>query len=84
MISLYLLWWNNGLEYADRETTLLGVYTGTSVSSLTTIASNDDSPTGGTTTSKVTFAVTAGTTYQIAIDGYGGATGNIAMHLNLV
>ncbi len=27
MINLYLLWWNNGLEYADQETTLLGVYT---------------------------------------------------------
>jgi fibronectin type 3 domain-containing protein len=64
--------------------TLLGVYTGAAVNALTTIASNDDSPAGGTTTSKVTFTATAGTTYQIAIDGYGGASGNITMHLNLV
>jgi hypothetical protein len=53
--------------------TLLGVYTGTSVSALTRIASDDDS--GGSLTSKVTFTVAAGTTYRIAIDGYGGASG---------
>ena len=65
--------------------TLLAVYTGTSVSSLTAIpgGSNDDSPAGGTTTSKVTFAVTAGMTYQIAVDGYGGVSGSITLHLNL-
>ena len=65
--------------------TLLAVYTGSSVSPLTAVAggSNDDSPAGGTTTSKVTFAVTAGTTYQIAVDGYGGVSGNITLHLNL-
>ena len=65
--------------------TLLAVYTGTSVSALTAVAggSNDDSPAGGTITSKVTFAVTAGTTYQIAVDGYGGVSGNITLHLNL-
>ncbi|MDB5330308.1 MAG: hypothetical protein JWP03_1459 [Phycisphaerales bacterium] len=63
--------------------TLLGVYTGTSVSALTTVASNDDRPACGTATSKVTFAVTAGTTYQIAVDGYGGVTGSITLHLTL-
>src|SRR5207249_11919057 len=40
--------------------TLLGVYTGTSVSSLTTIASNDDS---AGVQSSVTFNALAGTTY---------------------
>ena len=65
--------------------TLLAVYTGSNVSSLTAVpgGSNDDSPAGGTTTSKVTFAVTAGTTYQIAVDGYGGVSGSITLHLNL-
>lgn len=62
--------------------TLLGVYTGTSVSALTSIASNDDDPAGGVTTSKVTFSATAGTTYQIAVDGYGGASGTITLNLN--
>ena len=64
--------------------TLLGVYTGSAVNALTTMASNDDSLSGGTTTSKVTFTATAGTTYMIAVDGYGGVTGSITMHLSLV
>jgi hypothetical protein len=63
--------------------TLLGVYTGTSVSALTTVASNDDDPAGGTTTSKVTFAATAGTTYRIAVDGYGGASGSLTLNVSL-
>src|SRR5207237_3339627 len=40
--------------------TIMGVYTGTSVSALTLVASDDDS--GGSLTSKVTFAATAGVT----------------------
>src|SRR5437773_5978573 len=35
--------------------TLLGVYTGSSVSALTTVASNDDDPSGGMLTSRVNF-----------------------------
>lgn len=62
--------------------TLLGVYTGTSVSALTTVASNDDDPAGGTTTSKVTFSAVAGTAYQIAVDGYGGVSGSITLNLS--
>ena len=63
--------------------TLLAVYTGNSVSALTAVSggSNDDSLAGGTTTSKVTFNVTAGTVYQIAVDGYGGVAGNITLHM---
>jgi hypothetical protein len=60
--------------------TLLAVYTGASVSALAAVASNDDS--GGTVASKVSFAATAGRQYQIAVDGYGGATGSIALHVN--
>jgi hypothetical protein len=63
--------------------TLLGVYTGSSVSTLTTVASNDDDWNAGVTTSKVTFNVTAGTVYQIAVDGYGGVAGSIVLHINL-
>ena len=47
--------------------TLLAVYTGSSVSQLTTVASNDDSPTG--LTSRLTFNAIGGTAYQIAVDG---------------
>jgi hypothetical protein len=56
--------------------TVLAVYTGTSVSALTAVASNDDS---GGLQSKVTFVATAGVTYRIAVDGYGGATGSVKL-----
>jgi hypothetical protein len=60
--------------------TLLGVYTGTSVSALTTIASNDDY--GGLFTSQVSFTAQQNTTYRIAVDGYGGATGSIVLRVS--
>lgn len=54
--------------------TTLALYTGNSVGALTLIAGNDDS--GASTNSSVTFAVVAGTTYRIAVDGHNpdGAT----------
>ena len=60
--------------------TLLAVYTGGAVSGLTQVAngSNDDY-TG--TTSQVTISVTAGVAYQIAVDGYGGASGSISLRV---
>jgi hypothetical protein len=62
--------------------TTLGVYRGTVVSSLTRVASNDDDPTiAGALTSRVSFAATAGTAYQIAVDGYSAASGNIKLQL---
>jgi len=48
--------------------TMLAVYTGTSLASLVQIAADDDS--GGNATSLVTILVSAGTVYQIAVDGY--------------
>jgi hypothetical protein len=81
------VWWNWTAPNANSVTiettgspfdTLLGVYTGTVVSALTTIASNDDATTA-VTTSKVTFTPVAGTTYRIAVDGYNGALGNITL-----
>ena len=48
--------------------TTLGVYTGTRVDALTTIASNDDS--GGSGQSAVSFDVTSGTEYYIAVDSF--------------
>ena len=50
--------------------TLLGIYTGPAVNALTEVASNDDDPGSDTLTSKVTFRVTAGATYHIAVDGF--------------
>jgi hypothetical protein len=57
--------------------TLLGVYTGTTVSSLTSIASDNGS--AGNGASRVTFAASSGTTYRIAIDGVSGATGTLIL-----
>ena len=53
--------------------TLLGVYVGSAVDTLTAVASNDDY--NGTDVSLVSFPVTAGTEYEIAVDGYQGQSG---------
>jgi len=61
--------------------TLLAVYTGNAVNALTLVTSNDDiAP--GFQQSRVTFNATAGTTYQIAVDGYNGASGSVVLTLN--
>src|SRR3954452_14018366 len=60
--------------------TVLGVYTGGSVSALTTVASNDNAI--GTYASEVSFAATAGTTYAIAVAGFNYWTGNIRVNVN--
>ncbi|MDQ1465799.1 MAG: hypothetical protein QOH10_214 [Actinomycetota bacterium] len=64
----------NGSNYD----TLLGVYTGTDVSALTTIASNDNIS-GNNKASIVSFAAVAGTTYRIAVDGAGGTSGAVTL-----
>src|SRR4029453_13587366 len=55
--------------------TLLAVYTGTAISNLVLVASNDDI--NGLLTSEVSFSAQAGTNYLIAVDGFDGARGNI-------
>jgi hypothetical protein len=64
--------------------TLLAVYTGTAVNALTPIASNNDySADGGSSIwSKVAFPAVPGTTYQIAVDGYNGASGSVVLNLS--
>jgi subtilase family serine protease len=56
--------------------TTLGVYTGSSVGALTTVASNNNS--GTSTASSVTFTPTAGKVYYIAVDGARDIFGNAA------
>ena len=58
--------------------TVLGVYTGASLPTLTPLVSNDDGPNMGTA-SQVSFSAIAGVAYQVAVDGYNGATGNIVL-----
>lgn len=60
--------------------TLLAVYTGNTVSTLSLVASNDDIIPGQYTQSTLTFTPVKGTTYHIAVDGYGGASGIIALN----
>lgn len=62
--------------------TLLGAYTGAAVSSLTTVDANDDTPDGGRWSS-LAFPVTAGSTYLIAVDGYGGWKGATVLNWSL-
>ena len=61
--------------------TVLAVYTGSVVSSLTGIAANDDEPGTDLLTSRVHFDAVAGTTYSIAVAGYGGDTGSVRLRL---
>jgi Ca2+-binding RTX toxin-like protein len=57
--------------------TVLGVYTGASVDSLTEVASNDNFGSG--LASRLSFAAIPGTTYYIAVDGAGGAQGPFSL-----
>ena len=57
--------------------TILAVYSGQSLAALTPIAANDDY--GNTSQSMVTFSVTAENSYQLAVDGWDGAQGNIVL-----
>jgi hypothetical protein len=84
------VWWNwmapsSGNVIIDTSgsnfDTTLGVYTGSAVNALTTIASDNNS--GPNLTSRVAFAVTAGVLYHIAVDGTGGASGSIQLNLVL-
>ena len=60
--------------------TVLGAYTGTAVNSLTALAGNDDSC---GVQSSVSFAVTAGVTYRVAVDGYDNARGAVTLNWSL-
>lgn len=67
---------------ASNFDTLLGVYTGNAVNSLTLIASDDNE--GGNNKSRVSFNAIAGTNYKIVVDGFSGATGNIGLRWSTV
>ena len=62
--------------------TVMGIYTGSVVSSLTKVCENDNDPQGGTT-SYCAIKVTAGTTYLICIAGRSGATGDVKLTWSL-
>ncbi|MBL9213001.1 MAG: PQQ-binding-like beta-propeller repeat protein [Opitutaceae bacterium] len=63
--------------------TLLAVYSGNALTALTELAANDDES-GSVKTSKVTLNVSAGTTYQIAIDNKGATAGLVLLRFALL
>ena len=63
--------------------TILGVYTGGALGSLTQIAANDDTAGCGPSGlgSKVVFNATKNTTYQILVDGFNGQQGTFTLQV---
>ena len=62
--------------------TVLAVYTGSALDQLVLVFANDDD--GVSVWSEVTFEAVAGTSYQIAVDGYLGASGTVILTLSEV
>jgi MYXO-CTERM domain-containing protein len=58
--------------------TVLAVYSGSGVSTLAEVASNDNDGSAGNA-SGLSFAATAGTIYRIAVDGKAGASGAVKL-----
>src|SRR5688572_2322370 len=86
------VWWtwtapsSGGLELTTTRSTfdtVLAVYTGTNLTNLVFVAGADDDPWGQGRQSGVTFNATAGTAYQIAVDGWDGASGEIQLQFRL-
>jgi hypothetical protein len=61
--------------------TALAVYQGSILTNLTLVAQDDDG--GGFFTSQATFNVVADQSYEVAIDGFGGAEGDIVLKLSV-
>lgn len=63
--------------------TVLACYRGSALTELVEMASNDDiNYSAGNYQSRVSFNALAGTTYQIAVDGAGGASGSVRLKWN--
>ncbi len=84
------LWWkwtapSSGATVVDTTgsnfDTIATVYTGTTLSSLSQVATNDNY--NSSQTSRLTFSAVAGTTYSIAIDGKNGAVGMVVLSVGL-
>lgn len=62
--------------------TLLAVYQGPMLNSLTVVTNNDDIAGATNRLSRVTFLPETGATYRIAVDGFGGASGLVQLNWN--
>jgi Trypsin len=86
------VWWTwtapvTGTTYVSTSgsnyDTTLGIYQGTTVSSLSFVAANDDENLfAGIYTSRLSFQAVAGQTYQFLVDGYQGDSGSIKLTLD--
>jgi hypothetical protein len=69
--------------YGSSFDTLLAIYIGAALTNLTLVAYDDDiDPEDGFLSSTATFDATAGQTYQIAVDGFDGASGQIVLRIS--
>jgi hypothetical protein len=82
------VWWTSTAPTTGNYTfdtigsgsdTYLSLFTGTNLPSLALVAADDDG--GGSLTSRITQSVTAGTTYQIAVDGWSDRTDPINLNI---
>ncbi|HZQ46186.1 MAG TPA: immunoglobulin domain-containing protein, partial [Verrucomicrobiae bacterium] len=80
---------DNGLlvinTYGSNFRAILGAYTGngSSFSSLTPVACDVGTGTGGASNAAVSFAATSNTVYYISVDGYNGAYGTVVLNWSL-
>jgi predicted Zn-dependent protease len=86
------IWWRwvapsnvtaNVTTLGSNFDTVVGVYTGSAVGSLTRITSNDDEESGVIRSSKLSFEAVAGTTYYFAVDGWNSYYGQVVLALSL-
>jgi len=89
--SVWWTWTAPASDYVKVSTdgspfdTVLAIYTGSTLSNLVPVASNDDEdPANAILTSAVTFNATQGTVYQIVVDGFDGASGPISLRIEPV
>ncbi len=79
---------NNGVltvtTQGSRFDTLLGVYSGSTMSDLRVLGMNDDAPNSSVLWSKVVGNVVEGTEYKIAIDGWNGLRGAATLNWSFV
>ncbi|MBN2164464.1 MAG: hypothetical protein JXR25_04805 [Pontiellaceae bacterium] len=87
---VHTLWWEytapthgtlivDTLQSDPGLDTVMGVYTGSYVGALQEVAYNDDSDFDAEGLSWIKMNVSSGVTYRVAVDGYGGAVGDIVL-----
>jgi len=88
--TAWITWLSPGSGTCTMDTfgssfdTVLAVYTGSALTGLTPIASNDDAVGFPVTQSRVQFQAVAGTSYQVVVNGFGAFDfGNFQFHQDL-